>query len=253
MKTNINEALAKNEGRVSSTPKKEERKKVDDYLKGIADFEADRVELAKSSAKRAWQVAGGASVIAFLAVLAVLLLTPLKQVTPYVVRVNDADGTVTILEPLKDAEAISYGEVLDEYWSREFVYARNGYDWETIQDNFNLVNLMGNKTVVSTYATSIKSEKSPVKLFSDKRRIKIEIQDVAFLPTDSQDNILVQVRFTRDVILNNGETDPSYDVTHWNATITFDYLAEITTPDERVLNPLGYRATSYAEKRVFKQ
>jgi len=248
----VDKALTENKSRVSSTQKKE-NKPVDDYLKAIKDFESDRVALAKSSAKTAWKVATGFGAIALIAVIAVASLTPLKDVEPYLMRVNDADGSVSILRPLSDAQPISYGEVLDKYWSRKFIVARNGYEWETIQDNFNIVTIMSNRQVFATYNAYIKAKNSPVKLFSDQKRIKVKIEEVTFLPSSSKERTLAQVRFSRDVINSEGITDVGFKPTYWNATITFDYRKKIKTADERKLNPLGFRVTSYTEDRVIKK
>lgn len=249
----IDKALIKNKSKVSSSLKKENIKDVDDYLSAIKDFESDRVSLAKGSAKTAWKVAAGFGVIAFLSVLAVVLLTPLKEVEPYVVRVDDTDGSVKILRPLSDAEPTSYGDVLDKYWARKFIVARNSYEWETIQDNYNLVSLMSNRVVLNTYKSYIKAPNSPVTTFSDKKLIKINIQDVTFLPSTSKVRKLAQVRFSRDVVDIKGITAVGFEPTYWNATITYDYLFEIKTADERQVNPLGFRITSYTEDRVMKK
>lgn len=252
MENDITEALEKNKSKASLTSKKEHTKDVDDYLKAINDFEGDRVELAKQSAKTAWKVAAVAGAIALIAVIAVASLAPLKSVEPFLLRVDNTDGSVKILRPLQDAKAVSYGELLDEYWTRKFIVARNTYEWETIQDNYDLVGLMSNRVVQSTYSNYIKSASSPVKIFSDKKRIKIEIQDVTFLPSSSKDRVLVQARFSRDVLNNEGVTAVGFDVTYWNATMTIDYKAKIKTDDERKLNPLGFQVTSYTEDRVKK-
>jgi type IV secretion system protein VirB8 len=249
----IDKALIKNKSKVSSSSKKENVKDVDDYLQAIHEFESDRVELAKSSAKTAWKVALASCSVTLLAVLALVLLTPLKTVEPYVVRVNNSDGSVSILRPLSDAEPITYGDVLDKYWARKFIVARNGYEWETIQDNYNVVGLMSNRVVFTAYKTYIKAPNSPVATFSDKKRIKINIQDVTFLPSASKDRTLAQVRFSRDVINRAGITAVGFEPTYWNATITLDYLTDIKTADERKINPLGFRVTSYTEDRVLKK
>jgi type IV secretion system protein VirB8 len=250
MQNTIDNSLAKNKGEVSSSQKKGSGKQVDDYLKAVAEFETDRVDLAKKSAKTAWQVAAAFGVIALLAVIAVAALAPLKEVEPYVVRVSDKDGSVDILRPLSDAKEISYGELLDKYWARKFIITRNGYNWQTVQDDYNLIQLMSSSTVKSTYNTYIKSASSPVKVFVDKNRIEIKVQDVTFIPSKSN---LAQVRFSRDVLDKSGVSDDSYEITYWNATITFDYQALINTKDERTLNPLAFRVTSYKEEQVIQQ
>lgn len=226
-------------------------KVIDAYLKAISDFNNDSVDIAKGSAKLAWKVATGFGVIGVLSVGAVIGLTPLKEVQPFVVRVNDTDGSVTILRPLKDAKKISYGEVLDKHWARKFVTARNSYDWKQIQSNYNLVDVMSSGTVKAAYDTYIKADTSPVNTFVDRKSIKIEIIDTGFLP--SKNNDLVQVRFKRDVLNSKGETASDYKPTFWNATMTFDYKAKITSNEERELNPLGFRITSYVENRVIRK
>ncbi|MGO3848675.1 MAG: virB8 family protein [Pseudoalteromonas prydzensis] len=253
MTSTVDKALADNKGEVSSSSKKVSNKAVDSYLKEISAFESDRVQLAKDSAKTAWKVAAGAGAIAFAAVIAVAALTPLKQTEPYLMRVDNSDGSVKIMRPLQDAEPISYGDVLDKYWSRQFIYARNGYDWESVQHSYNLVNLMSNNSVASAYVAYIKAPNSPVNTFTDKKKIKINIQDVTFLPTKSTTQKLAQVRFSRDVQGVDGVTAVGIKPTYWNATITYDYQANIKTADERELNPLGFRVTSYNEDRVLKK
>lgn len=253
MEKSIDKALVENKGKVSSAQKKPLTKDVDNYIDEIRGFESDRVALAKSSAKTAWKVAAGASAVALMSVVAVALLTPLKEVEPYLMRVDGSDGSVSILRPLSDSKSISYGEVLDKYWSRKFIYARNGYDWQTVQNSYNLVNLMGSNIVSATYNNYIKAESSPVKVFNDKKRIKVEIQDVTFIPSSSDDSTLAQIRFSRNVINREGLPDIEYETTYWNATITFNYQATIKTADERELNPLGFYVTSYTEDRVLKK
>jgi type IV secretion system protein VirB8 len=250
MEHSIDEALIENITKSSLPVKKENVKKVDDYLKAVQDFESDRVALAKGSAKTAWKVATGFGFIALMAVTAVVLLTPLKEIEPYLMRVDNTDGSVSILRPLQDAQAISYGELLDKYFARKFIIARNSYEWETIQDNYDLVNLMSGGVVFSSFNNYIKADNSPVKTFGDNKRIKVVIQDVTFLPSSSIDRTLAQVRFSRDIINNEGVTVPGFEPTFWNATITFDYRKKINTADERKLNPLGFQITSYTEDRV---
>ena len=250
MKDIIDDALMQNKSMAQPTLKKVKTDLVDRYLQEIRGFESDRVDLAKTSAKNARYVAIAFFVIAITAVFAVASLAPLKTIDLKILRVNDTDGSVKMLNPMGDAESISYGEVLDKYWSRQFIIARNGYNWETVQDNYNLVTLMSNKVVLGTYKTYIKAPTSPVQLFSDKKRIKIAIQDVTFLPSNDKERQLAQIRFTRNVVDSAGIRVVEIDETSWNATITFDYKAEIKTADERELNPLAFRVTSYNEDRV---
>jgi type IV secretion system protein VirB8 len=248
----IDAALASNQARSKAHPSKGSKKAVDDYLNEIKAFESDRVALAQSSAKTAWKVATGAGLVAILALLAVVMLTPIKAVEPYLLKVDNATGYADVVRPLKDAEGISYGEVLDKYWLNQFVITRNGYEWETIQSSYNTMKLMTNAKVFGAYTKTVLGEKSLAKVFSDKKSMRIEVQGITFLPSTDKYNKLAQVRFVRHVETDKGEDDRAFNPTHWTATLSFDYDAIIRTEDERRLNPLSFRVTSYREDRVIE-
>lgn len=246
----IDNVLEKNKDRESKTSDKKSRMLADRYLQEIKAFEQDRVSLAKQSAKKAWMVATGFGVLALLSILAVVGLTPLKEVEPFLVRVDNSTGHTDIMRPLADAQSLTYGEVLDSYWLRIYTTERNSYDWENVQNSYNTVKLMSNNNVFGEYSRMIKSENSPVKTFTDTRKIVVSVSDISFLPAISKDSTLAQIRFKRDVRTSDGKPVTGYKTTLWTATITFDYLAVINTDAERQLNPLGFRVTSYREDRV---
>lgn len=252
MSQSIDAVLESNQERSKARPSKGSKKAVDNYLNEIKAFEADRVALAQSSAKTAWKVATGAGLVAVLSLLAVVMLTPIKTVEPYLLKVDNATGYADVVRPLKDAEGISYGEVMDKYWLNQFIITRNGYEWETIQSSYNTMKLMTNVKVFGAYTRTVIGEKSLAKVFADKKSMRIEVQGITFLPSTDKYHTLAQVRFVRHVETKKGETDRAYSPTYWTATLSFDYEATIRTEDERRLNPLGFRVTSYREDRVIE-
>lgn len=249
MENTLDIALEENKSKAQSCPSKADNKPVDQYLAQIKSFEEDRVSLAKQSAKTAWKVATGFGVLAVLAVVAIVVMMPLKQIEPFLLKVDNSTGYTNVVRPLADAKGLTYGEVLDKYWLNQFVIERNSYEWETVQNSFNTVKLMSNRKVFASYSNYITSDKSPTKIFTDKRVIRIAVQGITFLPATSKDQALAQVRFTRYIENNEGVSAIGYEPTKWTATITFDYQAPIKTEDERRLNPLGFQVTSYREDR----
>ncbi len=221
-----------------------------DYLNQIKHFEQDRVALAQQSAKTAWKVAAGAGGLAALALVALAASMPLKEVTPYLLSVDNDTGFTTIVKPLADANETTYGEVLDRYWVHRYVQERNGYVWESVQNSFDTVKLMSAPSVQASYQRYIMGEQSPVATFKDRRQIKIGIKNITFLPSSSDAHIVAQVQFSRDVLSRDGQPSSGYKPTHWTATLTFDYQAEVASETDRRLNPLGFRVTSYREDRV---
>ncbi|MGF1872007.1 virB8 family protein [Photobacterium indicum] len=243
----IQQALVDNKSKASSRPSPEHHKATKALLAQANGFESDRIALAKQSATQAWRVAAGLGVITVLAVGAVIMLTPLKTVTPYVLKINSDTGTTTVLSPLTDAQSTTYGEALDKYWLSQYVINRNGYNWETVQNSYNIVKLMSANDVFSTYSRYIRGDQSPVDVFADKKVIKVSINSVTFLPATSTDSTLAQVQFTRNVLTATGEPVVGYQPTNWNATLTFDYRATVRKETERMINPLAFHITSYRE------
>ncbi|WP_412497220.1 virB8 family protein [Vibrio fluvialis] len=247
----IDTVLEENKERASLPENKETKAQVDDYLAQMKGFEEDRIALAKSDAKKAWRVSIAFGVIAAISIIALMLIMPLKETVPYLLMV-DQDGNTSFAKPLSDAEQVSYGEALDKYWVNVFLVARNGYEWETIQNSYNTVKLMSEEKVFVPYDTYIRGKESPELLFGENNSLRVVANNITFLPKTSEEFLIAQVQFSREVLNKNGLPDPLYKKTYWTATLTFDYLAEIKTEADRMLNPLAFRVTSYREDRILK-
>ncbi|OEF63571.1 conjugal transfer protein TraG [Vibrio cyclitrophicus 1F175] len=250
MDSHVQSALDENQSDLESSPSKGLNDETNAYLTQIKGFEEDRVEIAKNSAKTAWKVAAGFGVVSILSVGAVIGLTPLKEVHPFIVRVDNTTGHSEIVKPQSEVKEVSYGEILDKYFVKTFVIARNGYEWQTVQNSYSTVKLMSEPKVFAPYETYIKGEQSPTVLFKDLNSIEVKTKAITFLPSSSDSQTVVQVQFTRDIKNREGKTALGYRKTIWEATLTFDYLADINTEDERLLNPLGFNVTSYREDEV---
>src|SRR4051794_5011813 len=100
---------------------------VEAYLQEAGSWDLDRRLALISSARRAWWVAGIACGTAVLAVSAVLALTPLKQVVPFVVRVDNTTGVVDVVPALMGPAAVP--ETVTRYLLTHYV---------TVCERFNL-------------------------------------------------------------------------------------------------------------------
>lgn len=219
------------------------------YLQEIKRFESDRNEFKDTLIKIGFGLAGFFGFTTIL-ILAVYLVHPVMVTEPFLVRVDNSTGHTDIIKPLSDGKSVTYGEVLDKYWLRTYIKNRNSYEWESIQNNFNIVKLMSSNNVFVAYSSFIVSEKSPVNTFEDKRLIEVSKIDVTFLPDISPTSKIAQIKFQIDVKTAQGLSVVGYKPTHWAATVTFDYKSDIKSDDGRKLNPLGFRVTSYREDRV---
>ncbi len=105
------------------------------------DYEASFRYLIDKSNKRAWLIAFVSIFIAIISIVAVVLLTPLKTIEPYVIRVDNTTGMVDILTMLDEKE-ISSNEALDKYFISQYVKAREGYYYELLNQDYLLTQLM---------------------------------------------------------------------------------------------------------------
>src|SRR5580658_5287029 len=70
---------------------------LESYLAEAASWDADRVAVQKSSARRAWWVAGAGWSCTLTLGVAIMALMPLKRVEPFVIRVDSSSGLVDVV------------------------------------------------------------------------------------------------------------------------------------------------------------
>ena len=113
-------------------------------------------------------------------------LTPLKAVQPFLVRVDNNTGFTDIVTTLKHQEQ-SYGEVIDKAYLSRYVRDREGYDWYTVQDTFDEVNLMSDPALQADLVRLYKdSPNAPHKVLTDRFRINVKILSVSFIGKTAQ-------------------------------------------------------------------
>nr|UXE45442.1 hypothetical protein Hi04_10k_c4921_00019 [uncultured bacterium] len=67
------------------------------YFREAASWDADRAAQAARSARIAWFVASAGWLCAVTSALAIMLLTPLKTLSPFVIRVDNTTGLVDVV------------------------------------------------------------------------------------------------------------------------------------------------------------
>lgn len=208
------------------------------YLAAAKSWETDEISRVKNSERRAWIVAGGASLIAVLAVAAVAMLTPMKTVEPFVVRVDKigASDVVTLL----NERSITASEALDKYWLSRYVNFREEYSKPASFGNFKATELMSSQAIRNAYYEQVRPDrpKSPTAVYGSKGTVAIEVNNVSFIG-----NGHAQVRFTRTE--KRDAASPGETVTRWIATITYDYINPPMDEKARLINPVGFRVNDY--------
>ena len=129
---------------MSENPKKKSLSaQSNEFFNAARQFDEAETNRIRKNAKIAWRLVGMMSVITCLSIAAVVMLTPLKTVQPFVIRVDNNTGltdTVSVMKQRQD----SYDEIVDKYFLKQYVQYRESYDWETIQTTFDATKLRQN-------------------------------------------------------------------------------------------------------------
>lgn len=205
-------------------------------------FHQSDIERTKKVTKIAWYVAGGSMILTGLAVGAVLGLTPLKTVQPFVIRVDNNTGATDIVTTMKKQEK-SYGEVMDKFWLAQYVRYREGYDWQTVQDTFDATNLLSSQQEQAQFSKIYKDNpQAPHKVLRDTAKVVVKVNAIAFVGN------MAQVRFDKIVVpLNKSDVQPAPQ--RYIATIAYEYKNAGMQDEDRLINPLGFQVTSYRVDR----
>ena len=215
---------------------KVEKSNFTNYLNEARSWETDKVKTLEKSRKVAWIIAISAGVLAFLSVIAVAMLTPLKTAVPYVIRVDNATGAVDIVTSQVDSKT-NYDEIMNKYHIQWYVRWREGYSRSLISDFYKNVGLTSSREEQNKYAQLInpKNPESPINVYGDEATINITIKSTSFI----KENVAL-VRYTKE--LNQGS---SSTLSHWAATIVFQYTGTPMSEQDRAINPLGFQVIEY--------
>lgn len=217
-----------------------------DFIQASKAFEVSRIEQVEKSRTTAWKVAIGACVLATASVGAIAMMLPLKEVKPYVIRVDNNTGATDIVTMLQQGQT-DYPEEIGKYFSALYVKTLEGYDWYTIKNQVDSVMMMSDSNMQNRVKNIFALESAPHIVYAERFRVEIKVHSVSFIG----DN-LVQVRFTKTVVPTNGgrlNAEKDYIeglvTTKHIATIGYDYVNVPAVDEVRRVNPLGFTVKSY--------
>lgn len=205
------------------------------YLAEAKTWETSRVRTLEKSAKTAWLVAIAAGVLALISVVTVAVLGPQKTAVPYVIRVNNTTGAIDVISALKDGKT-NYDEALNKYHLQWYVRWREGYSKNLINEYYTNVGIMSAPPEQANYGAlmSKNNPQSPLKIYAESV-VTIKIKSTSFI----KENVAL-VRYTKEIV--GGQ---SAGLTHWAATITFQYVGTPMSEENRAINPLGFQVIEY--------
>ena len=213
---------------------------VEQYLKETNYWNIDKVQSLRSSNKVAWSLAVFGLGLATVCAWSVGQLAPLKTVEPYVIRVNETSGTVDIVTGITNGKT-TYEEALNKYFIGKYIRYREGYSRTFAEEYYYNTGLMSGKEETIRYLAwfNPKNPMSPLNIYTTEDKVNIKIQSTSFI---GEKRDIALVRYIKEVESGNSLKPV---ITHWAATLKFQYSAAPTKERDREITPLGFQVTEY--------
>jgi type IV secretion system protein VirB8 len=212
------------------------------YWQESASWEADRTQQWREAA-RIWRwvaVAGWSCALSVAA--AVVVMMPLKRVEPYVIRVDSSTGIVDVV-PQYDGRA-QPAEVVTRYLLTHYVSVCQRFNFATAETDYSECGAFQSaQRNQSWYAQWKRSNPdSPLNLYKDGTIVQATVSSVTFLKEADREPGLAQVRFLRRLQPAGGAAE---QISHWIASVRYQYLQPAKDPRQRTVNPLGLRIVDF--------
>lgn len=203
------------------------------------DYEASFRYLIDKSNKRAWLIAFVSIFIAIISIVAVVLLTPLKTIEPYAIRVDNTTGMVDILTMLDEKE-ISSNEALDKYFISQYVKAREGYYYELLNQDYLLTQLMSSEKVANEYRAWYEGENARDQILKNSNEVNVQILSIVLGNSNGVKTSTIRAKIITKNLNTRGLSESTKVI-----TLSYDYILAKASEENRILNPLGFKVTNY--------
>lgn len=203
------------------------------------DFESSIRYLVEQSNKRAWLIAFVSVGVAILSIVAVLLLTPLKTVEPYVIRVDNTTGMVDILTIL-DEEQISSIEALDKHFVAQYIKAREGYYYDILNQDYIFVQLLSTPEIAESYRQIYTGDNARDTRLGNATQVEVQI--ISIVLGESAGAKTATARINLKTTNKNSKAE---NMATKVITLTYTYQTAQVDEENRLLNPLGFKVSNY--------
>lgn len=205
------------------------------------DYESSLRYLIEISNRRAWLVAFVSLIITFFSLGAIFFLTPLKEVKPYVIEVEQKTGMVNILTKL-DKKTIPTQDALDKYWTNKYVKARESYYYDILNQDYTIVQLMSSERVAQQYRKLYEGDNSLVKKYKNDFETKIKVLSIVLVDSAGSKTATIRIIKTTENLKQKSIVERANKV----ITLTYKYIGDAYASEkDRIENPLGYKVETY--------
>jgi type IV secretion system protein VirB8 len=217
---------------------------IEELTKESITFEKDMFNNLVKSKKLAWLVCVVFFIYSLTLTIAFIFLLPLKEVKPYVIRIDNNTGYTDVIPSLTD-DSFTSDEALDRFWIANYVELRERYVYETLQNDYERVQLYGSTNVNRQYLSYFKSDDAPYNLYGADNTIGVKILSINLGISEGETVTKianVRAELTKINLITNEKSSKRIFV-----TISYDYNPNLSLSlKHRTTNPLGFQILSYS-------
>ena len=212
------------------------------YFREAAGWDLDRWAGLQRRERLAWWGAGCGWACAVACALALALLVPLKQVAPFVIRVDNSTGIVDVVPVGIGAQPTP--EVVTRYLLTHYVTVCERFNFATAESDYEecgaFHSAQRNQLWYAQWNPS--NAASPLNLYKDGTTVRASVVSVSFFRRVNGVSDLAQIRYVRRLRRAGATQD---EVSHWIATAQYLYAQPAHDARLRSLNPLGFRILDF--------
>lgn len=190
-------------------------------------------------------------IIVLLCLLGVLAMTllmhafvPTKTVKPFVIQIDEQTGVTEVVTGKKYKEYTA-NEALIKFFSMRYIYARENYNFQFVQENDEVIRVMSAPEVYLLFKQEVDAEnpESPFVRFGTRIVRKVTLKSFSFIGNDTKkgESTVQAVLYVSEISQNRYPRNYFVRVT---LNCGFNSLLELKE-DERLINPLGYQVLGY--------
>lgn len=212
------------------------------YFSEAQSWDADRNAQLLRSMRTAWRVAVAGWVCAMAGSAAIVTMMPLKQVEPFVIRVDNSTGVVDVVPALNGTA--NPEESVTRYFLAHYVSTCERFNFSTAESDYeecgSFHSAQRNQAWYAAWAKT--NPASPLNAHKDGSAVRVQVQSVSFFTRASGIADLAQVRYVKALSTGPGAEEK---FTHWIATVQFAYADPARDPKVRRWNPLGFKIVDF--------
>ncbi|MGJ3288880.1 virB8 family protein [Klebsiella michiganensis] len=218
----------------------------------IADsrtFEQQMIERDKRATKAGFMVGGAGLLTAVLALIAVVLMLPLKQTVVELYTVDNHTGRVEHVTRASKT-SLTAESAYQKAMTASYVRLRERYVYPSLQDDYKTVQIYNSPQVNDDYLALYAGKEAPDKVYQDGAHT-VHIDVLSNQLTDGTDpDRVATLRYKKTV---RRLADNSTRTEYWDVRLTFhsDPGREMSDT-EREVNPFGFTVTSWQADREIR-